>query len=46
MQKIYKKKNGGPWAKFFKAFKWIKLEDFEHLTKIPNHDKQTSLRPY
>ena len=30
-------------GKFFKAFKWIKPEDFENLTKIPKHDKQTSL---
>ena len=24
MLKIYKKKNGGQWANFFKAIKWIK----------------------
>ena len=29
---------------FFKAFKWIKPEDSENLTKIPKHDKQTSLK--
>ena len=40
---IYKKKNGGPWANFFKAFEWIKPEDFENLTKNPKHGKQSSL---
>ena len=29
---------------FFKAFKWIKSEDSENLTKIPKHDKRTSLK--
>ena len=28
---------------FFKAFKWIKPEDSENLTKIQKHDKGTSL---
>ena len=28
---------------FLKAFTWIKPEDFENLTKVPKHDKQTSL---
>ena len=34
---------GGQWEFFVKAFKWIKPEDSENLTKIPKHDKRTSL---
>ena len=34
---IYKKKNGGQWAKHCKAFKWIKPEDSKNLTKISEH---------
>ena len=43
MYKIYKIKSGGQWANFFKAFKWIKPEDSENLTKIPQNDKRTPL---
>ena len=30
-------------GKIFKPFKWIKPEDSKHMTKIPKHDKLTSL---
>ena len=43
MQKIYKNKNGDQRAKKIKAFKWIKPDDSENLTKIPKHDKRISL---
>lgn len=40
---IYLKKNGGQWANLFKAFNWRNQEDSENMTKIPKHDKRTSL---
>ena len=43
-KRLMKRKMGVHGQFFFKAFKWIKSEDFENLTKYPKHDKQTSLR--
>ena len=43
MKLKYKKKSGGWWAKFFKAFKWIKPEDSENLTKNQKHEQLANI---
>ena len=45
-KRFIKRKIGVHGQFFFKAFTWIKPEDFENLTKIPKHDKQTSLNGF
>ena len=42
VKRSFKRKKGSM-GNNFNAFKWIKPEDSEHLTKIPKHDKRTSL---
>ena len=41
--KIMKWKVGGQWAKNINAMEWTKQEEFENLTKIAEHEQQTSL---
>ena len=41
--KRFIKRKMGVNGHFFNAFKWIKPEDFENLTKILKHDNRTSL---
>ena len=38
-----KKQKWGHWAKNIHEMKWIKSEESENLTKMAEHDQQTSL---
>ena len=42
-KRFIKRKIGVHGQIFLRAFKWLKPEDSENLTKIPKHDKQTFL---